>query len=405
MSKGPGKSSRKLTSWIQSYLDYTANTPAPALYRLWSAIGTLGAALERRVWVDVGNKVTYPNLFILLVGRPGIGKSNAIDPATGILSAAEFNIAPSDTTKASFVKWLASEDARKRITLPGSTGFHEYHSAAVHVSELGVFIRGHELETLSVLSHLYDCPSLYENKRIYQGKEQIEIPHPQISILAGTQPGYIASVFPAEAWVQGFMARMILIYSGDPARPSLFNIPSLNRSLELELVHDLKDAGTLRGSFSFSPDAVRAIEHWYTGGMEPVPSFPRLETYNTRRIVHLLKLLQIASASRGNSMMIEEEDFAVARGWMLEAEAIMPEVFLEMAGRSDNDILRELHHYARSKYTRSGKPIHLSVLMSFLALKAPAWAAEKIFSMAVQTGYFKKVGHDLYEPQARLDPL
>ena len=405
---GNGATIRRCRSWIESYLEYTKGAPTPDSFRLWSAIATVGAALERRVWVETSDVRNYPNLFVLLVGKPGMGKSRAINPATRLMKKANaFHIAPKDSNRATFLRWLSSEEARDRIT-EGDAILEEYHSCAIHLSEFGVFVRAHELDLLSALCELYDCPDDYDNRRIYQGKDTVFIPSPQVSILAGTQPGYMASIFPPEAWSQGFMSRVIMIHSGETGVRSLFGKTKPDAKLESTLISDLLVLKHLQGEFKILPEAEAAMEAWYSGGRcdaggtMPVPTYPRLENYNTRRIEHVMKLSMIASASRSNALAITVDDFDTALEWILEAEKTMPDVFLEMAGRSDSDTLREMWHYAWGIWAGKKQAVHESRLTSFLAVRVPAYQAQKILEVAVAAGYFTKV-KDMYTPKPKND--
>lgn len=406
MPRANGATTRRLGSWIDAYLDHTKDLPAPEIFRLWSAIGTVGAALERRCWVTVAGLPTYPNLFILLVGRPGVGKTNALNPATSLMrEAGVFHIMPKDVNRATFLKWLASEETRDReINREGV--LEEYHSGILHLSEFGVFLKAHELDLLSMVCDIFDCPYDYENRRVYQGKDIVVIPNPQISILAGTQPGFLSNTFPAEAWSQGFMARVIMVHCGTPSRPSLFDAPKRDLKLKSALVSDLLEMKGMKGEFDFSQEAKDALQAWYNdgacnGGGHPVPTFPRLESYNTRRILHMLKLCQVSSAARNSTMRIELEDFEISLDWMLQAEKTMPDVFLEMAGRNDGDVLRELWHYAWTHWVAKKQAMHKSRLMAFLSVRVPAWQAEKMLETAAAAGYFSKGGKDMWEPRPK----
>lgn len=407
MTTGNGKSTRQLRSWIDAYLEYTKDTPAPEIFRLWTAIGTIGAAVERRGYCVVSNETTYPNMFILLVGQPGVGKSNAIRPANTMMEKTKlFHLAPEDTSKASLLQWIASDECRDRLEIKGVT--EEHHVAALFLSEFGVFVKEHDLELLSALCRLFDSPDHYKNKRVYQGKEPLNIPRPQVSILAGTQPGYLASRFPVDAWGQGFMARVFLVYSGEPARPSLFKSKPLDQKLESQLVRELIEIKKVQGKFIFAQETQDLLEAWYgvdgsctLSGKLPAPTFPRLKTYNTRRIVHMLKLCMISSVSRDNSLIVSPEDFESALDWMYSAEKEMPNVFKEMSGRNDLDTIRELWHYAWTKYMYNKKALSHANLMSQLASKLPAFQAEKVLLVAFQSGFFRKDDAGAYIPQAK----
>src|SRR5262245_53125136 len=82
-----GRGRRRYTSWIDGYIEHTANLESPEIGRKWEAIGMIAAVQEQKVWVDTGS-LLYPNLYIFLVGQPGTGKSRAIIAASGIIREA-----------------------------------------------------------------------------------------------------------------------------------------------------------------------------------------------------------------------------------------------------------------------------------------------------------------------------
>src|SRR5438067_5724999 len=91
--------------FIESFLKLTEGTRTPELFRLWSAIALVGGALERRVWINNGDGTVFPNMFILLVAPPGVGKfvieevrslwTESCEPGTKIPA---FHVAPDNMT-------------------------------------------------------------------------------------------------------------------------------------------------------------------------------------------------------------------------------------------------------------------------------------------------------------------
>ena len=82
---------------ITSYLAYIAPaSEAPLVFHTWSAIAVVAASLKRNVFVGRGTYKLYPNLYTVLVGRPGIGKGSAMHPAESILKDADTNHIMSD---------------------------------------------------------------------------------------------------------------------------------------------------------------------------------------------------------------------------------------------------------------------------------------------------------------------
>ena len=249
---------------------------------------------------------TYANLFVILIGRPGIGKSEAINnirpivKATGVKDVFKpaTELLPYDVTKGAMLDRLAQY---KRF---GPDPYAEtldkaekvvYHSAFLAVSELGNLVREKDNALLNSLHDLYDCLAVVEEERRYLKNTPIAIVNPSIALLGGTTPSYLSETFPPQAWNQGFMARVIMIYSADMIEPDLFNEQEIDIALASELVQDLRQVGRLQGKMVFTEDAKKAIVAWQKSGRQPQPEHQRLEHYNTRRMRHALKLSMVAA--------------------------------------------------------------------------------------------------------------
>lgn len=327
------------------------------------------------------------------------------------------HLAPVDVTKASLYDYLSSKKIRRMGPDPEAQAleiqedFH-YHSAFLAVSELGDLIRDHDTMLLNALHGLYDCLSSVEEERRYRADNPIRIQRPQISLLGGTTPAYISRTFPASAWDEGFMARTILIYSADLIQPRLFDEDNddqlIDPMLARDLVEDLRIIGKLRGQFTFTEAARSAIRAWQRSGQEPAPTHVRLEHYCTRRMRHALKLCMIASANRRNDLIIDLPDFQEALGWMIEAEDAMPQIFMEMTGKSDGQVMRELYHFVKGVYDgplNNKQPIRKGHLVKFLSSKVQAWAIDKVIDTAVEAEFIIKAasptGEIRYKPAPR----
>lgn len=372
--------------WLEQYMDYTDGIPSPEIFRLWSGISTLAGALERRVWISTSRSVLYPNLFVLLVAPPAVGKSQAINNVSELWYATKkFRIAPDNVTKASLIDALAEADGKRVIP----TGLLEYHSLLVSSSEFGVLVPAHDLEFLSVLNHIYDNPRTYRENRRSLNKN-IEIVNPQLNIIAGTQPGFLASLLPEEAWSMGFTSRIIMVYAAIPPIVSLFEKQDSRTHIFKELTSRLQTFSDLMGEAVWDLDAQKEIEAWSRGGCEPVPQHSKLQHYTGRRILHCLKLSLISAISRSGELRITLWDVNRARDWLLHAEILMPDIFRDMSLKSDSQVIQELHFFLWQLWTKNKKPIHEGRAIHFLQQRLPAEKIERVLDIAVKSGILNK---------------
>lgn len=380
---------RQLQSWISSYEDFTAASGSPAIYRLWTAISCLAGAMERKVWVRTMQSDLYPNLYVLLVGGPGIGKSQALSHTDRFWRGLKgHHVAPTSLTKAALIDALA--DAKRSIARPGQIPPHvEFNSLLVAASELGVFLTSYENDFMNTLTTLYDGGTYAERRRTKDLK--LEIPRPQLNFLGATTPSYLNAFLPAGAWDQGFLSRTILIYSGERVFRDVFSESQTDPALQGALANDLKGISELFGKMEFTPEAVEVIREWHTAELPPVPTAPKLRHYNARRLLHALKLTMVASVDRSWSLTIEAEDFLRAKAWLLAAEEGMEDIFLAMNSGGDSNHMEDIWNFVYRITAKEKKPLSEARLVTFVSTKVPAHDTNAVINTMRQAGMLQLV--------------
>jgi len=373
--------------WITSFLSHTKDINSPEIFRLWSGITTMAISMERRCWTQTRHGVLYPNLFTMLVSSPGIGKTEAIKRSQEVLSLADkFAMTPHSMTRAALIDALRFADK----TMLGKDGAPlSYHSLALIVDELGVMIAAHDLEFLSVLNELYDTkPSYKERRRHFNEGKEILIERPQLNILAGSQPAFLAHLLPEEAWGMGFTSRMLLIYAGMGAEHmDVFGEFEEAADAAPELAIGLARISEKSGAFIWSPTAQGIFNAWKKRKCEPVPEHSKLVHYLPRRHINAIKLAMVSAISRTGELRVEEDDIIRGLDWLLAAEAVMPDIFREMAGKSDSDVLMELHYFMWAAMTRlrgqkKEANIPESEMYNFLRMRVPGEKILRILEVA-----------------------
>lgn len=361
--------------------------PSPEIYRLWSAITAISGVLERKVWTTGSAGPIYPNLFTVLVGPPASGKDNAIRPIRELWSKMQgLNLSPDNVTKAALIDALAKSI---RTVMNGSGEPYIFSCMVAPVPEFGVFFTHHDLEFLSVLNHIYVSPPVYKEERRTSGI--IEITKPHLVFLAGTQPDYLNTFLPDEAWGMGFTSRLIMVYA-DSAPPSdLFSFVATKSS---DLVFKLRRIFELKGEFVWSKNAIDEINAWNRQGCPPAPTHSKLLHYNGRRALHAIKLSMISAVSRSDELHVTVEDFERAKDWLLDVEAVMPDIFRAMGQRSDQQVLADLHLYLYRMWSsvavEKRKPLSTKDIYEFLHSRVPSEKIPRMLDVAEKLGYIVK---------------
>lgn len=377
-----GAGRRKSPSWIESFIDFSDNLESAPLFRKWTAIGVIAAALEQKVWISTSSAV-YPNLYTILVGHPGVGKTRTIMKGREFLAQLdEFHIAPTSMKMASLVDALLASK-RSIIDLPNP--MVEFHSMTLLCDEWSAFMHAYDDELVGGLTAFYDVWP-YEHHR--RGKDiRIKIPRPQLNILAGSTPSNLLKFMPDNAWDQGFTSRVILAFSDQ--RITGDDFAQTRRDLPEGMIHDLRLIYSLQGEFAVSPEYQAAVNAWRDpkGNNEnPKPSHPKLVHYNTRRRTHVYKLSMVSAVDRGNELILRVEDFHKGLGWLAEAELSMPRIFEEGLSSIDGRAMDEIVDFIR----RQGKPVRHHVLVREAAKRVPLHAVLKVLEVLWLSGRVSK---------------
>lgn len=343
----PTKTTRKLDNWIDAYLSYTRNTEAPRQFHFWTAIATIAAVLERKVWIDMGAFQWVPNFFILLVGPAGIvTKSTTMRFGQNLVRKAQKgHIGPSSVT------WQALLDVLKENShefLIGADGWRQ-SPVALWVSELGSFFDPQNREMVDLLVDLWDgAQGSFDRQTRADGKK--DIVNAWVSMIACTTPTWLRDNFTAGLIGGGFASRMVFVYGDEKARliayPGLME-GGLDNELAESLVSDLRHFHeVLRGPMVLTSEAVAWGTEWYHKHHEQKSdtlASNRREGYNARKQTHMHKIAMVLSVSERDDRVITAEHLQRAQELLLQVEATMDKVLATVGngagGKDATDLL------------------------------------------------------------------
>ena len=403
----PAAGPRQHPFWIDGFLQLTDGIQSPLIFRKWAAIACVAGALERKVYVRAFKRILYPNLYILLTGGPGVGKTESLREVHRLWDQLpDIHTAPSSVSRASLIDELNSATRTVFRPFDREAAVTKFNSLQVAATEFGTFLTQYETEFMSTLNDLYDCVRYKERKR--HMKEPIDIPNPQLTIIAGTTPAWLGGTLPETAWAEGFSSRLMLIYSGERVKVDPWALATDKTQEESALFADFKQIHSMFGQMMFEPAVEQAFRAWYMADCAPIPEHPRLEHYLPRRHIHFMKVCMVMSACRAPDYVIRLEDYQRAMDFFLEAEATMPEVFKAMRYNSDSNVIDEAFNFVYTLYVKDKKPISEHRIIRFLSERMPSHQIQKVLEVMVQSGVLKVAGvgtglggRNSYEPVAR----
>lgn len=393
-------------------MELTDGVNSPDQFRLWTAISLVAGACERRVWARAAKAQTFPNLYVLLTAAPGVGKQvinlgkRLWKETTSGQDVKAFHIAPTQMTKASLIDALGKAKQVKIVR----AGNFTYHSMLVAAEEFQVLLPNYDTEYISALNEIFNNPDLpYEETRRTGSVKEISIDLPQLNILAGVQPAYFVSTFPEEAWSTGFARRILMIHAAEAKFQELFQPGTdiVGGEAWHGVLRQLSHISAMAGQMAWEPAAATRLADWHRLGGPPVPTHSKLAHYNNSRTMFAIKLTIVAAVARSGELVIVEDDVKRALAWLVEAERRMPDVFREMIGKSDSQVIDELHYMMVLEQARGkGKPLNTAILWEFLRQRVPSEKIEKILLSAKNSGIIVNPGGatDLWTAKPILGP-
>lgn len=350
--------------FFQSYLEYTAGGEVPVCFHRWAAIVGLATILERNVYLTFGHGNIYPNMYSMLIGSAGTKKSTAIKLIKKLLIKAGYtSIAAERTSKEKYLADLSAQqegndsDSVLESNIFGNLGDDSAVTPNfIAADEANDFFGIGNIEFLSVLGSLWDWEGKYENK-IKTGKSDF-ISNPTISILAGNTPIGFATAFPSSIFGQGFFSRLLLVYAEPTGeRITIPRTPTPEETANIVKLLQLIRSQAI-GIREYDPAALKLIDKIYQG-TKPFDDI-RFESYQNRRLTHLLKLCLVISAARLEKS-ITEITVIQANTYLRYIERLMPKALGEFGKAKNSDLTHRILSIIETRFPIALKDIFREV--------------------------------------------
>lgn len=317
---------RHSRNFINSYLEYCEGHESTVRVRKWSAISILAAALERKVYLDLGYYTLFPNLYVFIIGRSGLIKKStttgiAIDIFRELKGA---NIMSERLTAAALIDQL--HNSGKEFM----DGHRKQRQSAVfaYASELSVFMTEVFGSITELLTTFYDCiphdsSKPWINRTIKRGETSIY--GPCLNILGASTKAWLRRCIPKSEMEGGFSSRVIFVVE-NKLPPRLIAWPEYDaekRQKRTELISDLRHIHSLVGKFSVDQDAKELFGRWYENHMRnvlPLNQDPRMVGYMSRKGDTIRKLAMVHSAACRDDLAIRTDDLIWASNEIDELE-------------------------------------------------------------------------------------
>ncbi len=382
---------RHLPDWITGFMELTENSEPPRMFRLWTAISVVAAALQRKCCLRWGSLDFYPNLYVVLVAPSGKArKGTAMIPGLRLLRKVGIKLAANATTREKLIQDLKLSNVLEGDPSAGQIDVHS--SLTVFSKELTVFLGYQNKELMANLTDWYDCDDDWEYRTKTQGIDNIK--GVWVNLIGATTPELIQTSMPQDAIGGGLTSRMVFVY--EQRKEKLVIVPGLSekeRELMEHLTLDLDKLHMLRGEFQITKGYLEMFSEWRVA-QEDNPPFkePRFAGYFERRPAHVLKISMIMSTSRDKKpedrFTIDEQDLERTLEILNQTEKKMP---LTFSGLGKSTIASTLASVMAEVALR--KKVTFEELMSIFYYDADKWTMDKIVQ-TMEAMKFVSIGHE-----------
>lgn len=366
-----------MTNW-ERWSEYTDGLASPQNYVDWGFIYLICASLQRRVWSPPSHSKLYPNIYITLVGKPGIGKGMLIRRVSEILkyhkiADMKFNQAKNedeqkmldmlaetqtkeakDNSRGDLIPMLPDAITYEKLvyTMANAISRINYHeldiktgkermrvathcSLAACVEELASLFRRNTDSLVNFLIQAYDCTNEYKNDTIGRGEDRIL--NVCLNFMGGTNPDFIKQIFDEKLVSGGFASRQFFIWANKNRKSACF-IPELTQSQQdhrTHLINHVHKLTLLYGQCIIEENTLNWMNEWWSD-FEKNPykracRSPKMDGYYSRLNIHAMKIGMAFHFMESTDMCVPLSCFQRAIIW-LEKEAKTMHLALTLDG-------------------------------------------------------------------------
>lgn len=373
---------------------------SPSIFIDFNFYFMISSCLARKVWIggesDSIARNIYPNLYLIFVAPPGIGKSLPADIGHNLISNLTetrfdkntkqyyvtklLNLGPDAI---SFEKLIMRAQAASDI-IKTKQGKMYHHSSTTFclADELGMLFHDNTKRIVYFLTKAWDCPRTYEDDYIKRG--ELTIPNICINFLGCCPPRLMRDLAKSKILDDGFNARVLFIY-GDKKRsnPTKIGI-SREQIMEGKVIQKhLRKLATLPAQeIDYSPEAYEWLDFWTKNELDKcINQSTKLEDYRSRRQHHLIKMaINIHYSREKFDGCIKVIDFIDAKSLLYKAEERMHLALNAEAENSSYNVAQEILKYLKINGTSTKMDLKIKFYDQMEINKF-----EELFDFLVQT--------------------
>jgi hypothetical protein len=303
---------------------YFRDFESPAHFITWPFLFMVASCLGRKVHLQELNVGIFPNIYPIIVGPPGVGKSFPTNIMTKVLASlteiardgktpqATVCITPSCVTLEALYDFI--EAATRAVEAPPKSGKF-YHHASVSFAlgdEMGLLFKNKDAtnDLISFLIAGFDCGSFdYKTKK--SGSATIK--NMCINFLGCCTPTWMARSMSSDMIGEGFASRCIFIW-GEEERQITTRIhisPDQVAAME-DLKKHFANLAKLQGQVTETDEAFKFFDDWYHDFKRNkirINHDKKLDYYYKRKKLLMQKIAMLVHFSERYDLVLTVDDY------------------------------------------------------------------------------------------------
>ena len=208
--------SRNFSNFFDAYYEYARDGYVPDRFHRWIGMSIMAAAIERKITLRQGDIYHIPNLYVMLVSHPGIGKSTAINKGVDLLETIRrkhnpnFRFIPMKTTEPGILDMMKNVN---RVPIPGTNKIITHSSGFFYADEAADSALNNKNtpgDVIAIMTKMYDCPKMYR-KKTQSMPQAIEIENACMNLLSGSTFDFLKTLVNGQSVMGGFASRLLYV--------------------------------------------------------------------------------------------------------------------------------------------------------------------------------------------------
>jgi energy-coupling factor transporter ATP-binding protein EcfA2 len=316
-------------NFFEQYDIYAKDNYAPANFHRWCSYMTLATSISRQIWLDIGIFRFFANLYVILVGSAGCGKSTAMNLAMNIIrQVGKVHISPTRQSKEDLITLMSRSS--KEYTSP--EGVPAMQTAfLIFAPELAQWLSIDAEGMTDVWTAIYDETGDFSCSTHKHGREIIREPY--LNILAGVQPDKMSKYITEDILSTGFLRRTIFASPIErKERKLIFDISKEALEAAQNCVSIALKISEMVGPMTISPAAKQWFKEWFE--TRRISKAPLIAQFDENMHVQLVKLAMLTALGERQSMTVEISDFITPLKYLEDLKSTLPETLAGIARNS-----------------------------------------------------------------------